>query len=227
MPPRKTKTEGRSGSLSNSLSLAAYDLIRAQIQDGRYGPGDRVMEDEVARQLNSSRTPVRDAMRRLEAEGFLVHESHRGMVIPRLDHQTIMELYEMWIVLEAEAARLVARHASDAEIEMLDALVKESKREVKTPRDMADHNRRFHMTLYKSTHNRYLLKSVGVLMDALNILSHTTFTIDDRLALAQQEHQAIVDAIRTRDLDKAAAASLSHTEASFRARLKLLARGDA
>nr|WP_281262237.1 GntR family transcriptional regulator [Acuticoccus kandeliae] len=222
--PRAKSTKSGSGTNSSSLSLAAYELIRAQIQDGRVGPGDRVMEDEIARQLNASRTPVRDAMRRLEAEGFLVHESHRGMVIPRLDHQMIMELYEMWIVLEAEAARLVARHASDAEVEMLDELVKASRVEVKTSEDMANHNRRFHKALYNATHNRYLLKSVGVLMDSLNILSHTTFTIDDRLTRAQDEHQAIVDAIRTRDVDAAAAASRAHTEASFRARLKLLAR---
>jgi DNA-binding GntR family transcriptional regulator len=214
----------KNGSASNSLSLAAYELIRAQIQDGKFGPGDRVMEDDIARQINSSRTPVRDAMRRLEAEGFLVHESHRGMVIPRLDHQTIMELYEMWMVLEAEAARLVARHASDAEVEMLGDLVKASRKEVKTSEDMADHNRRFHKALYKSTHNRYLLKAVGVLMDSLNILSHTTFTIDDRLTRAQDEHEAIVEAIRTRDVDAAATASKAHTEASFRARLKLLAQ---
>lgn len=207
----------------NSLSIAAYDLIRAQIQEGRYGPGDRVLEDEIAKALNASRTPVRDAMRRLEAEGFLVHESHRGMVIPKLDHQTVMELYSMWIVFEAAASGLAARHASDAEIDLLDELVERSVREAKTPEQMADHNRRFHQTLYKSAHNRYLLKSVGVLMDSLNILSKTTFTVGDRLKQAQIEHKAIVDGIRTRDPVKAEKASRAHTSESLKARLTLLA----
>ncbi len=210
----------------NSLSIAAYDLIRANIQEGRYGPGDRVLEDEIAKALNSSRTPVRDAMRRLEAEGFLVHESHRGMVIPKLDHQTVMELYGMWIVFEAAAAGLAARHASDAELDLLDEMVERSMREATTPEEMADHNRRFHQTLYKSAHNRYLLKSVGVLMDSLNILSKTTFTVGDRLKQAQIEHKAIVDGIRSRKTEKAEAASRAHTAASLKARLILLAESD-
>src|SRR4051812_25911431 len=86
-----------------SLSTTAYAKIREAIQKGIYSSGNRVLEDELARQMNMSRTPVREALHRLEAEGLLVHEAHRGIVVARLDYQMIMELYSMRDVLEGTA----------------------------------------------------------------------------------------------------------------------------
>jgi DNA-binding GntR family transcriptional regulator len=227
MTKQKLATRGtgrtRSEGSANSLSLAAYELIRRAIQSGEYSPGDRVVEDEIAEKLNASRTPVRDAMRRLEAEGFLIHEPHRGMTIARLDHQTIMELYAMWDVLEGAAASMAARFAADAEIEILESLIEREKAESATPERMAEHNRRFHQAIYRCAHNRYLLKTISALTDSLNFLSRTTFIQPKRREATCEEHRNMVEAIRSRDPERAEKAAKAHIRASLRARLAQLA----
>ncbi|TCT04993.1 GntR family transcriptional regulator [Aquabacter spiritensis] len=216
-PPRAEKAS------TSSLSRTAYEFVRRAIQIGQYSPGDRIREEEIADQLGVSRTPVRDAMRRLEADGFLVHESHRGMTIAQFDHQTVMELYAMWNVLEGAAASMAARHAADAEIELLEEYIALEPAEAVTAERMAEHNRKFHQAIYRSAHNRYLLKTLSVLSDSLDFLSRTTFTIGARRELAQVEHRAIVDAIRARDPEGAEKAARAHIRAALRARLTLLA----
>src|SRR5438445_13801344 len=75
------------------LAGTAYDRILRAVVQGDYEPGDRILEDEIAGQLSISRTPVREALRRLEDEGILVHEPHRGMTVAKLDFQMVQELY--------------------------------------------------------------------------------------------------------------------------------------
>ena len=100
-----------------------YRRLRDAIQQGEFKSGHRVMEIEVADWLKVSRTPVRDAIRRLESEGMLEHEPRTGLVVARLDRQAVMELYVMRETLEGTAARLCARHASDMEIQDLVDLI--------------------------------------------------------------------------------------------------------
>ena len=82
-----------------------------------------MMETEIAAWLEMSRTPVRDAMRRLETDGLLVHEPHLGVVIATLDHRAVVELYAMREVLEGTAAGLAARHASEPDLAQLAELI--------------------------------------------------------------------------------------------------------
>ena len=85
-----------------------YRKLRDAIQSGELKPGQRLMEIEVADWLHVSRTPVRDAMRRLESEGMMQHEPRNGLVVSSLDRQAMLELYAMREVLEGTAARLAA-----------------------------------------------------------------------------------------------------------------------
>src|SRR4051812_11789856 len=78
---------GRHGVPHGSRGAIAYSRLRDAIQEGRFKPGERIMENEVAEWLDVSRTPVRDAIRRLEAEGILQHEARSGLVVARLDRQ--------------------------------------------------------------------------------------------------------------------------------------------
>lgn len=224
---KKSTSERRASNGSNSsLSLAAYELVRRAIQEGHYSPGDRIFEDEIAKEIGASRTPVRDALHRLEAEGFLTHESHRGMTIARLDHQMIMELYAMWNVLEGAAAAMAARNAADAEIELLDEYLQRDVTESTTPERMAEHNRRFHQAIYRSAHNRYLMKMISTLSDSLNFLSRTTFTNAERRETTRQEHRVLMAAIRSRNPDEAEKAAKDHIRAALRARLALLSENN-
>ena len=95
----------------------AYERLFDEIRLGILRPGARLTETEIAERLAISRTPVREAIRRLEADGLVDHQPRTGAVVRSLDYPEIMELYEMRTVLEATAARLAARAASPVELE--------------------------------------------------------------------------------------------------------------
>lgn len=208
-----------------SLGVGAYERLRQAIQGGEYRPGDRLLEDAVAERFQMSRTPVREALRRLEDEGLLVHESHRGMTVAQLDYQMVMELYAMRYILEGSAAAMAARNASDIEMEMLAELIAREKAASTTVEAMAEHNRRLHLAIYQCSHNRYLLKTSNVLSNPLALLSRTAFSSASRRAAVCDEHRLIVEAIVARDPEKAERAAHAHMRAAQRVRMELLALG--
>ena len=169
-----------------------------------------------------SRTPVREALRRLEADGLLTFAPYRGMVISELDHQAVMELYQMREVLEGTAAGLAARHASEAEIGILQDLVAADKGSAADPKEVSTHNRQFHGAVYRAAHNRYLLKTLNVLGDAMALLGMTTMSLTGRSDTAREEHAAIVAAISAHDPATAESAARKHIREAQRARLRLM-----
>lgn len=208
---------------TGSRARFAYDSLLAAILGGAMKSGERIRETEVAEQLQISRTPVREALRRLEAEGLVTMDANsRGLVIASLSYQEVMELYQMREVLEGTAAGLAARHASDAEIEVLRDLLEEEPDTAPDPALHAERNRQFHNALYHAAHNRYLLKSLNSLRDALALLGTTTFTIPGRPAAAHAEHARILQAIGERNPEAAEQHAREHIRAAQRARLKLL-----
>lgn len=219
----KSKNGGRrKGGEGTSRADQVSAHIREAIRAGRYASGERIREAEVASWLGVSRTPVREALRRLESEGLLTFTSWRGVVVAELDRQQVSELYSMREVLEGAAARLAARHIDDAEIEMLDLLLERADAAADDPEALADLNRQFHETIYGAAHNRYLLQTLEQLRNALALLRGTTFSVSGRAETASAEHRAIVAAIKDRDPDLAEQAARTHIAAARRARLRML-----
>ncbi|HYH39797.1 MAG TPA: GntR family transcriptional regulator [Azospirillum sp.] len=200
----------------------AYGRLKKEIESGTMAPGSRVRENEIAERLGISRTPVREALRRLESEGLVVHAPHQGSIIAELDHQAVIELYDMRETLEGTAARYAARHASEAEIQDLTELVESEQENAGDIAALAQLNRAFHAALYRAGHNRYLLKALLSLSDAMILLGGTTLAVPDRFPAAHAEHLAIIAAITERDPDRAEAAARTHIRNAQRARLKLL-----
>lgn len=198
-----------------------YRRLRDAIRRGEFKSGHRVMEIEVAQWLNVSRTPVRDAIRRLESEGMLEHEPRNGLVVARLDRQAVMELYVMRETLEGTAARLCARHASDMEIQDLVDLVERERQIQGDLEALPSHNRRFHQAVHRGAHNRYLEKSLAAIND-LGLLGSPLMSLPHRAQAAVAEHGQIVEAIQRRDPDAAEEAARSHVRAAQRERLKRL-----
>src|SRR5262247_4831520 len=99
-----------------------YESLRDAISDGRIAAGERVREEEVARNLGVSRTPVREALQRLQQRGLLSFGPTRGLVVAQLSHEQVVELYAMREILEGSAARFAAQHASPGEIALLHRL---------------------------------------------------------------------------------------------------------
>src|SRR5882757_6621049 len=96
-----------------------YESLRDAIADGRIGRGERVREEEIARNLGVSRTPVREALQRLQQRGLLVLGPGRGLVVAQLGHDEVVELYAMREILEGSAARFAAKQATPEEIATL------------------------------------------------------------------------------------------------------------
>lgn len=203
-------------------SQHAYHRLRDAIRDGSLKPGQRVMEIEMADWLKVSRTPVRDAIRRLEAEGMLAHEARNGLVVTRLDRQAVMELYVMRETLEGTAARLCARHASDMEVLDLIDLVKAEQELQDDPNALLRHNRRFHEAVHRGAHNRYLEKSLAAVNDSMGLLGQPLMLLPHRAKAALSEHAEIARAVQKRDPDAAEEAARKHVRAAQRERLKRL-----
>lgn len=199
-----------------------HQKLLGAIRNGRYNAGERVREAEVADWLSVSRTPVREAFRRLQSDGLLVFTPWRGVIVAELDQQQVIELYAMRRVLEGTAARLAAQHAADSEIANLEEIHARAAAAHADPDTLADLNQRFHHAIYSAAHNRYLLKALSSLRDALALLRPTTYTLAERPEKAQREHAKILDAIRNRDAETAEEVANAHLGQAERARLKLM-----
>ncbi|HUN70599.1 MAG TPA: GntR family transcriptional regulator [Burkholderiales bacterium] len=206
-----------------SLGATAYRRLQEAIRDGALAPGTRLREEDLAATLRMSRTPVREALRQLQSEGLVSQDAQRGMAVSRLDHQMMTELYLMRDVLEGAAARLAARHASEAEVAVLRDLVAVEARLGRDPQVLARHNQRFHEALYLAAHNRYLLRTLNALRDAMALLGETTYAARGRAETALAEHRAIVEAISAGDAAAAETAARAHIQGAQRTRIRMLA----
>lgn len=189
---------------------------------GRYFvPGDRLVETEIAQQYGVSRTPVREAIRQLEAEGLVTHTPRLGATIRLLQHAEVVELYEMRQVLETAAAGFAVRGASDAELMMLEDL-NTALANSASPEQAYRHNQQFHRLLLLSAKNRFLIHSMSALGNALMLLGPTTLDGSVRIQTVVAEHQQIIAALMQRDKQAAETAMYKHIETSHRTRLKNL-----
>jgi len=209
-PPQKAQSSGG----------AAYTALMASLRGGTFRPGDRLREEEVAERLNLSRTPVREALRRMESEGIIEHRPRLGAIIRQLSQAEVVELYEMRIVLERSAAQMAAQHGSDAEFDTLDALNAEIAQCRDAPTLGAAINQDFHQGLYHAARNRFLLQSARALSNALRLLGATPYTDPARIDIVGQEHGDLVTQVRQRDAEAAGRAAERHLQTSLRHRLR-------
>jgi DNA-binding GntR family transcriptional regulator len=226
--PAKSAPSARrqGGDVSLTRGEEAYQRIMDAIRSGALSPGARMREVEVAEWLGSSRTPVREALNRLQTEGLVVQEPRRGMIIAEMDSARMSEVYFMREVLEVTAARLAARHAADVEVSMLRDFVNRDKEFVNDPARLAKSNRLFHDALYRAAHNRYLLKTANLLQESLALLGPSTLSVAGRAANMIEEHDALVSAIERHDPDAAEAASRAHIRSSHLTRIQLMFERD-
>lgn len=201
--------------------VAFAKLMRA-IERGVYQPGDRLREVEVADRLTLSRTPVREALRRLEAENIIKHRPRVGAVIRKLEQTEVVELYEMRLVLERTAAEMAAKHAAEAEIDALAALNDEIAGVTDDGPQAAAINQKFHRAIYLAARNRFLLDAARAMNNALLLLGPTTLADADRIATVARQHGQIIDAIGAGDIEGAGVAAEAHLQTSLRYRLKVM-----
>lgn len=197
----------------------AYDLILEAIDIGIYRPGDRLVESELADRFGVSRTPIREALQRLETQSLLARDG-RSLIVASLDHNQLAELYVVRAELEGLAARLAARHAAEEEIEVLDGMIDADAALLGDPAALARANRRFHRQLHLASHNRYLIQQLDLVYRSMALMATTSLAAVGRGEKALAEHRRIVDAIRARDEKAAYEALKSHISIAFVQRLK-------
>jgi DNA-binding GntR family transcriptional regulator len=200
----------------------AYEKLRALVKDGVLKPGDRIIEVTIAQQLGVSRTPVRDAIRRLEAEGLLDYEPRAGLVVAKLDRRGVAELYEMREVLEGTSARLFTRHASDLEVDELIEMVEHERQLQDKPEELGLHNLKFHRQIHRGAHNRFLERALRAVNSVRWLLGPTQMLAAPRAAQALAEHAELVEAIRKRDAESAEAVARKHIRSAQARRMKTL-----
>jgi len=206
---------------SRSSAAEAYELLLSDIEDGRLPPGTRLREAELAERLAISRTPVREALKRLELQGLVAHELHHGAVVAALEYGQVTEMYALREVLEGTTARLAAQHATAVEIGVLERMVESDRGLVAQSWLLAQTNRRFHQQLRDTASNRYLSKALEALRLSLALLAGTTLGAPGRAAQSVEEHGAIVARIAARDPDGAEQAARQHILNAFRTRVEL------
>jgi DNA-binding GntR family transcriptional regulator len=197
----------------------AYNMLHEAIREGTIEPGQRIMEVELSSWLRMSRTPVREAMRRLQAEGMVDHAPGGGMAVVLYDLRAIGEFYATRESLEGTAAALAAKNADDTEIRILSARLDAMRALPLDARMHARENQAFHEQIYHAAHNRFLLKSLRTLLNFTPLLGRTTYNAPGRVANALAEHAEIVEAIRARDPSRAEEAARRHIRHSHESRV--------
>jgi DNA-binding GntR family transcriptional regulator len=197
----------------------AYALILQAIDLGAYRPGDRLVESELAERFGVSRTPVREALQRLETQSMLTRDG-RSLIVATLDHNALAELYAVRTELEGLAARLAAQHATPEEITVLAEMVEGDRAHLADPSALARANRRFHKQIHLASHNRFLIQQLDLVHRHMALLATTSLAVEGRGSRALEEHEAIVQAIAARDGARAFEALKAHISKAYETRLK-------
>ena len=199
-------------------------LIMNAIAAGDLLPGARLKETDLVAALAVSRTPLREALAALRAEGILERDDD-GLRVRRLDWRDVRALYELRGTLEGLAASLAAQNAGDAERTVIDTICRAEGDLIHggaAPDVLARHNRQFHHAILQAAGNRFLAESLERLSRLMVLLGATAYSLAGRAGSIRDEHEAINRAIQDGDATAAAAAMSRHLDSALAARLTLL-----
>lgn len=197
-----------------SVSETAYRILKDALLDGRLGPGVRINELELARIWRISRTPIRDALRRLEADGLVRTVPGRGAVVPRLDQVEVVELFEVLAHLEGWAARRAGERCTPEFASTLNqqikALAAAAKQGAAAQADQFAGELRRTVTAFSG--NQQLVKMIDRVRLQLDVAGVTRVRGENRTARSVRELAKLVAAVRARDGGRAEAAMRKHME---------------
>lgn len=208
-----------------SNSQHAYDTILGAIINRKVMSGQRLAEIPVARAINLGRTPVREALMRLEADGFVTTEPRVGLVVASNTLETISEIYEVREVLESFSARLAARYARPSDIFAIEKIYHESvaQTEAHDTVQLRALNTRFHQAINAAAHNDQLLRTLLQLVNRLRLSPVSVFDAPGRSEEILEEHRMLIDAIIARDEARAAQLAAEHQRRDKETRLAQMA----
>ena len=198
-----------------------YEHLLEAISEGRLR-GARIREEDIAKSLGVSRTPVREALQRLQERGLLTVGAGRSLVVRELGEREVMELYAMREILEGSAARFAAQHAGEEEIQRLYRLHDTYIAAFGSSEGLVALNRRFHHAIHEAAHNSYLAQALNAVHDSIALLHSTTFRVPVQPDRSDLEHRRIIQAIERHDPDAAEEAARAHIREARRTRFEML-----
>ena len=206
------------------LREVVCESLREAIRKGILKPGERIMEIQLAEELGVSRTPVREAIRKLELEGYVVMMPRRGTYVANMSIRDINEIFEIRTALESLSNGLAAEHITDEELEHLQRLlviiggyIKEGNMEKIVETDIE-----FHDLMYHAARNQRLVGIISNLRDQLTRFRTLSMSYPGRLEATLDEHKAIVEAIANGDRKLASKSAEKHMENSEKTLLKAM-----
>ncbi|MHA6601974.1 GntR family transcriptional regulator [Corynebacterium coyleae] len=199
-----------------------FTQLRNEILNGTLLPGTQLKEVQLANRFGVSRTPVRDALSRLEDLG-LAERVNRGLEVRGLDPEQVIQVYDMRILLEVEASGQAAQNRNLNDILTLEALL-ERDRSLENPTDaeLIQTNLEFHRAVWKATQNPVLIDLLERLMTHLVHAPTSTLSVDDRQNEALNEHAKLIEAISDRDTAAARDIAKQHFSTAREIRMNLL-----
>ncbi len=187
------------------------ELLRQRIFSSELAPGSWIDEMRLAEEYGISRTPMREALKVLAAEGLVTMKVRRGAYVTEVNDKDQRDVYHLLALLESDAAGVVAQHATDAQLQDLKALHHELESAVQDTERFFEVNERFHMRLLEIADNRWRDQMVADLRKVMKLNRHNSLLKSGRIEESLSEHQALLDALLARD----AAASVQRMKAHF------------
>ncbi len=199
--------DGGEGSLVRNASVAATEVIRSAIVDGRLHPGQRLKEEELARELGISRTPVREALLMLQAEGLVDASPNRGAKVRTHSAQDLDDLYQLRALLEGHAARRAASRLADEAISSLHASCRRFEALLETEeadfRELVKENVVFHETILDGADSARLAAMVRNVIELPLVYRSYIWYSPDQQRISGHYHVQIARALEARDAERA------------------------
>ena len=186
---------------ASALYVQVADRLRQQILAREIEPGAWIDELKVCRELGISRTPLREALKVLAAEGLVTMKLRRGAYVTEMSERDVREAYQLLSLLESDAAAEVASRATDAELNELGELHRALEEALPDRDAFFAANERFHLRVLEIDGNRWRLQIVGDLRRLMKLNRHHSLFREGRLAESLQEHRVIVSALLARDAE--------------------------
>jgi len=201
-----------------------FETIREAIISGDLKPGERLMEVQLAEELGVSRTPVREAIRKLELEGFLIMLPRKGAYVAEISLKDIIDVFEIRAALDSLAAGLAAERITDEELEDLErSLLSVVESADQNDLDgIVDTDTSFHDIIYKASRNERLIQIINNLREQIQRFRTTSLAFPGRMQIAVDEHRKIVEAISERNVSLAQSLAQEHIESAENIMLEAL-----
>ena len=191
--------------VSKTKNVAVYNKLRQSIIKGKLKPGQKVVMAELAKAFGLSETPVREAIRRLESEGYIDFTPHMGAIVTKIDEGELVEIYLIRIALEELATRLASPHITEKDINFLNKKNREMEIAIQQGRYeiLAGINKLFHLRIYKAAPFPRLYKMICDLWDTFERWPSVFAYVPERAAASVEEHKKIIQALRAGDMEQA------------------------